>query len=87
MSSEQTFPKWVMGVASAAVISIGAGLLTTMVMLREDMAVVKSHIAELKTTNVKVESLERSIIGHEYRITAIETDGVRVRRDTLRYGR
>lgn len=80
----EQFPKWILGVASAAVISIGAGLLTTMVMLREDMAVVKSHIAELKQTNTKVDAVERIVIGHEYRITALEADGTVYRTDTIR---
>ena len=80
----EQFPKWVLGIASAAVVSIGAGLLTTMVMLREDMAVVKSHIAELKQTNSKVDGLERIVIGHAYRIDALEADGVHYHTDTLR---
>ena len=80
----EQFPKWILGIASAAVVSIGAGLLTTMIMLREDMAVVKSHIAELKQTNSKVDGLERIVIGHAYRIEALETDGVRYHTDTLR---
>lgn len=80
----EQFPKWVLGVASAAIVSIGAGLLTTMVMLREDMAVVKSHIAELKQTNSKVDGLERIVIGHDYRLTALESDGVVYHRDTVR---
>lgn len=83
----EQFPKWVLGVASAAIVSIGAGLLTTMVMLREDMAVVKSHIAELKQTNTKVDGLERIVIGHAYRIEALESDGVRYSIDTTRVRR
>lgn len=85
----ETFPKWVLGVASAAVVAIGGGLLTTMIGVREDMAVVKAHVAELKMTTQKVDNLERLVIGHDYRIIALERDGVATHHDTIRvrYGR
>lgn len=82
-----TFPKWILGVASAAVVAIGAGLLTTMVGVREDMAVVKAHVAELKMTTQKVDNLERLVIGHDYRIIALERDGVIKHNDTIRASR
>ena len=80
----ETFPRWVLGITASAVVAIGGGLLTTMIMLREDMAVVKSHITELRNTTVKVDVLERTVIGHEYRITSLERDGVVVSRDTVK---
>lgn len=79
-----TFPKWILGVASAAVVAIGGGLLTTMIGVREDMAVVKAHVAELKATTQKVDNLERLVIGHDYRIIALERDGVVKTHDTMR---
>lgn len=67
-----TFPKWLVTVAASAIVAIGGGLLATMVMLREDMAVVKSTIARMDATTTKVDALERIVIGHEYRINTIE---------------
>lgn len=88
-TTDEQFPRWILGITASAVVAIGAGLLGTMVMLREDMAVVKSHITELRNTTTKVDVLERTIIGHEYRITTLERDGVATHHDTIkvRYGR
>ena len=72
MGQLDTFPKWLVTVAASAIVAIGGGLLATMVMLREDMAVVKASLARMDATTSKVDALERTVIGHDYRITTIE---------------
>lgn len=69
------FSKWMLGISAAVIVAMGGALFSTVVALREDMAVIKS---ELKTVAVDVAKLERvqaQLADHEYRIQWIERDG------------
>lgn len=64
-----------LGISAAVIVAMGGALFSTVLALREDMAVIKS---ELKTVAVDVAKLERvqaQLADHEYRIQWIERDG------------
>lgn len=69
------FTKWMLGISATVIVAMGGALFSTVLALREDMAVIKS---ELKTVAVDVAKLERvqaQLADHEYRIQWIERDG------------
>jgi hypothetical protein len=86
---QDTFTKWLLAITATMVIAIGTALMTTIVTLREDMAVIKQTVARIERSEVAARVLEDRVAGHEYRITTLERsttgiDTVRWRRDNGR---
>lgn len=58
------FTRWIVGIAGVAVVAIGAGMLSTLTELRQDLTIVKTNTAQLST----------NLIDHEQRLRQIERD-------------
>ncbi len=88
---QDNFTKWVLGITAGIVVAIGGALFSTVLALREDMAVIKTNLADMKETVTKLDVLQSQVSDHEYRIQWIErsedhtsADGTSRRIDTLR---
>ena len=73
------------------IVAMGAALFTTVLALREDMAVIKSELSDMKETVTKLDIIQSQVADHEYRIQWIErtdnntrADGTTRAIDTLR---
>lgn len=58
------FTRWIVGIAGGVVTLLGAGLLTNLIELRQDMAIVKTN----------TDQMTRTISDHESRIRTIENE-------------
>lgn len=56
------FTRWIVGIAGGVVILVGAGLLSNLIELRQDIAIVKTN----------TDQISRTISDHESRIRTIE---------------
>lgn len=86
-----TFTKWMLGITAAVVVAMGSALFSTVLALREDMAVIKNELSSMKETVTKLDMLQSQVADHEYRIQWIEraddhtrADGTTRTIDTLR---
>lgn len=66
------FTKWMLGVTASIIVAIGVGLMTTTLSLREDMAVIKSELVNVRNDVATINQLHKQIENHEYRIRWIE---------------
>lgn len=69
-----TFTKWILGLTASAIVVIGGALLRTILILQEDVAVMKvklDHIGQYELRLSKLENIETEI---KYRIGAIELE-------------
>jgi hypothetical protein len=64
--------KWILGIASAAIIAIGIAMVSATVLVREDLAVMKSEFASLKVQVAMVNTIQIHVMNHEYRIGTLE---------------
>ena len=88
---QDNFTKWMLGITAGIVVAMGGALFSTVLALREDMAVIKTNLADMKETVTKLDVLQSQVSDHEYRIQWIErsedhtrADGTSRRIDTLR---
>jgi hypothetical protein len=77
-----TFIKWMLGITATLVTTIGAGLMVTIMTLREDMAVIKTTVARIERSEITARALEEKVVNHEYRIRTIERSTTTI--DTIR---
>lgn len=85
------FSKWMLGISATVIVAMGGALFTTVLALREDMAVIKSELSSMKETVTKLDIIQTQVSDHEYRIQWIErtgdntsADGTTRRLDTIR---
>jgi hypothetical protein len=85
------FTKWMLGISASVIVAMGAALFTTVLALREDMAVIKNELSDMKETVTKLDIIQSQVADHEYRIQWIErtdnhtrADGTTRALDTLR---
>ncbi len=52
-----TFTKWMLGITAAVVVAMGSALFSTVLALREDMAVIKNELSSMKETVTKLDML------------------------------
>jgi hypothetical protein len=85
------FTKWMLGISASVIVAMGAALFTTVLALREDMAVIKNELSSMKETVTKLDIIQSQVADHEYRIQWIErtdnhtrADGTTQALDTLR---
>lgn len=69
------FTKWMLGISASVIVAMGAALFSTVVALREDMAVIKSEFQSLRVDVAKLEMIQTQLADHEYRIQWIERSG------------
>jgi len=69
------FTKWMLGISAAVIVAMGGALFSTVVALREDMAVIKSELGSMRADVAKLERVQAQLADHEYRIQWIERDG------------
>ena len=69
------FTKWMLGISAAVIVAMGGALFSTVVALREDMAVIKNELGSMKETVTKLDVLQSQVADHEYRIQWIERAG------------
>ena len=89
---QDNFTKWMLGITAGVVVAMGGALFSTVLALREDMAVIKTNLADMKETVTKLDVIQSQVSDHEYRIQWIEraspdhsrADGTTRRIDTLR---
>ena len=67
-----TFTKWMLGISATVIVAMGGALFSTVVALREDMAVIKNELSGMKETVTKLEIIQQQIADHEYRLQWIE---------------
>ena len=86
------FTKWMLGISATVIVAMGGALFSTVVALREDMAVIKNELGSMKETITKLDVIQTQVSDHEYRIQWIErgspdharADGTTRAIDTLR---
>lgn len=89
---QDNFTKWMLGISATVIVAMGGALFSTVLGLREDMAVIKHELTGMKETMMKLDMLQNQVADHEYRLQWIERDpdnqsakdGTRVA-DTLRW--
>ena len=69
---QDQFTKWMLGISAAVIVAMGGALFSTIVALREDMAVIKANLADMRETVTKLDILQSQVSDHEYRIQWIE---------------
>lgn len=69
------FSKWMLGISAAVIVAMGGALFSTVVALREDMAVIKNELGSMRADVAKLERVQAQLADHEYRIQWIERDG------------
>ena len=86
-----TFSKWMLGISATVIVAMGGALFSTVLALREDMAVIKNELSGMKETVTKLDIIQSQVSDHEYRIQWIEragdhtsADGTARRVDTVR---
>ncbi len=89
---QDQFTKWMLGISAAVIVAMGGALFSTVVALREDMAVIKNELAGMNETVTKLELIQTQVADHEYRIQWIErgadqprADGTQRAVDTVRW--
>lgn len=78
---QDNFTKWMLGITAGIVVAMGGALFSTVLALREDMAVIKTNLADMKETVTKLDVLQSQVSDHEYRIQWIERSGDNTRAD------
>lgn len=85
------FSRWMLGISATVIVAMGGALFTTVLALREDMAVIKNELGSMKETVTKLDIIQTQVSDHEYRIQWIErtgdntsADGTTRRLDTVR---
>ena len=68
--------KWILGIASAAIVAIGIAMVSATVLVREDLAVMKSEFAALKVQVAMVNTIQMQVMNHEYRIGTLERSDI-----------
>lgn len=86
-----TFVRWMLGISATVIVAMGSALFSTTLALREDMAVIKSELTNVRTDVATIESIQQQMADHEYRLQWIEragnnprSDGTKASPDTLR---
>lgn len=69
------FTKWMLGISATVIVAMGGALFSTVVALREDMAVIKNELGSMRADVAKLERVQAQLADHEYRIQWIERDG------------
>ena len=69
------FSRWMLGISATVIVAMGGALFTTVLALREDMAVIKSELGSMRADVAKLERVQAQLADHEYRIQWIERDG------------
>lgn len=69
------FSKWMLGISATVIVAMGGALFSTVVALREDMAVIKNELGSMRADVAKLERVQAQLADHEYRIQWIERDG------------
>lgn len=75
--------KWILGIASAAIVAIGIAMVSATVLVREDLAVMKSEFAALKVQVAMVNTIQMQVMNHEYRIETLEQSDINNTRKTV----
>jgi hypothetical protein len=75
------FTRWMLGISAAVIVAMGGALFTTILALREDMAVIKNELGSMKETVTKLDIIQSQVSDHEYRIQWIERTGDNTRAD------
>ena len=74
MQQPDNFVKWMLGVSATVIVAVGGALFSTVLGLREDMAVIKHELSSMQETMVKIDLLQNQVANHEYRLQWIERD-------------
>ena len=69
------FSRWMLGISATVIVAMGGALFTTVLALREDMAVIKNELGSMRADVAKLERVQAQLADHEYRIQWIERDG------------
>ena len=69
------FSRWMLGISATVIVAMGGALFSTVVALREDMAVIKNELGSMRADVAKLERVQEQLADHEYRIQWIERDG------------
>lgn len=64
-----------LGISATVIVAMGGALFSTVVALREDMAVIKNELGSMRADVAKLETVQMQLADHEYRIQWIERDG------------
>jgi hypothetical protein len=91
LQQSDNFTKWMLGISATVIVAMGGALFSTVVALREDMAVIKNELGGMKETITKLDIIQSQVSDHEYRLQWMEragdntrADGTTRRLDTLR---
>lgn len=91
LAQSDQFTKWMLGISATVIVAMGGALFSTVVALREDMAVIKNELGSMKETITKLDVIQTQVSDHEYRLQWIEraddhtrADGTTRAIDTLR---
>ena len=79
--TNDTFVRWMLGISATVIVAMGSALFSTTLALREDMAVIKSELTNVRTDVATIESIQQQMADHEYRIQWIERAGDHNRAD------
>lgn len=89
--ASDVFTRWMLGISATVIVAMGSALFTTTLALREDMAVIKSELANVRNDVATIENIQNLLADHEYRLQWIErvgnnprSDGTKATPDTLR---
>lgn len=80
------FTRWMLGISATVIVAMGSALFTTTLALREDMAVIKSELANVRSDVATIENIQNQIADHEYRIQWMERAGNNTRADGTKAG-
>lgn len=90
-TTNDTFVRWMLGISATVIVALGSALFSTTLALREDMAVIKSELTNVRNDVATIGIIQNQIADHEYRLQWIErtgnnprTDGTKAGPDTLR---
>lgn len=78
---QDNFTKWMLGISATVIVAMGGALFSTVVALREDMAVIKNELGSMRLDVAKLERIQTQLADHEYRIQWIERTGDNTRAD------
>lgn len=71
--ANDTFAKWMMSVTATITVALVGGIFSTILSLKEDMALVKEQVATVKTNVDAVRDLQFRVQDHENRLRWIES--------------
>lgn len=81
LAQSDQFTKWMLGISATVIVAMGGALFSTVVALREDMAVIKNELGSMKETITKLDVIQTQVSDHEYRLQWIERTGDHARAD------